>query len=53
MRFLRAFILMLGILGVFGCYTIQVKKPVNRREIQQHSNQNMNEMQKAQKQQQE
>jgi len=49
MKIIRIAIMLLGIMGVFGCtYTVKVDRPANKSEVQQHSRQNMDEMKKAQ-----
>lgn len=49
MRFLRYLIVLLGIMGMFGCtYTVKVDRPANKSQVQQHSQKAMSEMKKAQ-----
>ncbi len=54
MRLIRILALFLAIIGTFGCSTPQVRRQsVNKGEIQRHSNQNMQEMQRSLKQEEE
>ena len=54
MRLFRILMLFLTLFGAIACSTPQVRRrPINKSEIRQHSNQNMQEMQRSLKEQQE